>query len=338
MIKVARAPVRITLGGGGTDYPHHYERFGGHVVGSAIRRYVVASIATRPWTSDVEIRSVGRERVGTVSELTDDLMRTTLQEAEISGGVQVCITEDIPAGTGVGSSSAFVVALLAAAYAVTGKRMSPPEIAERACAIEMDRLGRDVGKQDQYLSALGGLQSLVFQRDGTVVARNLSPDGGLAAALAQRIRLYWNGQARLGHQVRTSQMKAVAGAETAGERHDALMRKIADVGAVSLAAIERGDLDAWGAALHEHWCLKRALGVRNHCLSDELYDRVRATAAVSGGKLMGAGGNGIVLFYCRDDGRRADEIMTKAGFTRIAFSPSPRGVEVIGEDGRETEW
>lgn len=338
MICIARAPVRLTLGGGGTDYPFHYKRFGGHVIALAVRRYVAVSIATRFGASGVEVRARTCERASSIAGITNDLVRATLIEAEVTDGVQVAIAADIPAGTGVGSSSALVVALLAASYALTGKKMSPGDIAEKACTIEMERLRRDVGKQDQYMSALGGMQSLILERDGTVAARDISPDGQLSRSLASRVRIYWNGQARNGHEVRMNQMRSLAGDDERRERHDALVREIAEVGRLSLAALEAGELDAWGAALHEHWCLKRAVGVENSCFPDELYDRLRAEACVAGGKLMGAGGNGVVLLYCTDDGASADELMTGEGFTRIDFSPASRGVEVIVGDDAGGEW
>jgi D-glycero-alpha-D-manno-heptose-7-phosphate kinase len=295
------------------------------------------AVTTRSWSRDVEFRSATYEQVDKVSDLKHDLARATLEEAGIADGVQIAVTEDIPAGTGVGSSSAFVVALLAAAYAVTGRQIEPAAIAERACVIEMDRLGQDVGRQDQYLSALGGMQSLTFNPDDTVVARQVSPDGRVAKGLAGRIRLYWNGFARLGHEARTDQIRALAEDKMPWECHDALVGKIAEIGQRSLAALEDGDFDAWGEALHEHWTVKRELGVPNACLPDALYERLRETAAVTGGKLMGAGGYGIVLLYCRDDGRTADRIMSEEGFMRIDFGVARRGVEVL-RAGSEASW
>jgi D-glycero-alpha-D-manno-heptose-7-phosphate kinase len=337
MMRVARAPVRITLGGGGTDYPSHYRRFGGNVVGLAIDRYVSVTVATRPWVRGVEFRSATYEDVNKAADLRHDLARATLEEVGVSEGVQIVVAEDIPPGTGVGSSSAFVVALLAAATAVTGAAVEPLEIAARACVIERERLGRDVGKQDQYLSALGGMQALTFNPDDTTVARDVSPDGRLATALAVRIRLYWNGRARLGHQARNAQVRALAQDEGARERHDATVKRLAEIGLISLAALEAGDFDAWGDALHEHWVAKRELGVPNASLPDALYDRLRRTAAVSGGKLMGAGSHGVVLLYCRDDGSSADRIMAREGFVRIDFGASAHGVAVLNPESG-SQW
>lgn len=330
MIYTARAPVRLTLGGGGTDFPSHYERFGGHAVGLAIQRYVMVSIATAPWNDKVELRSFQGEQAPSIAELKDGVSQAVLREFGINGGVQITVAEDAPIGAGVGSSSAYLVALLGAVLKLTGKELVPAEIAELACLVEMDRLKWNVGKQDQYLCALGGMQSLTFERDGTVVPRDISPDGQLARAVSEHIRLYWNGKSRLGHQVRTSHIRAVADSEANEARHNANVRRIGEIGHASAAALEAGDLAGWSELLHEHWCVKRASGVQNLCFPDDLYDDLRAGAAVSGGKLMGAGGLGVVLLYCRDDGRKADQMMSDAGFFPVEFEPAPCGVETIG--------
>lgn len=332
MIEVVRVPVRLTLGGGGTDLPSFYRRFGGHSIAMTVNRFVVVSISS-PAGGRVEVRSAHGDRAKRVSALRDELTRASLFAVGITSDVQVAVAEDAPIGAGLGSSSAYAIGLIAAGSCLTGLRLSPEEIAERACRVEIDALGRAVGRQDQHICALGGLRSLRFDREGTVTTVDLSPDGGLARDLSQRLRLYWNGRTRQGHRVRAQQEAALARHDPSGCRYDELMQRILQLGEEALACLQKRDLDGWATTLHQHWKAKTALGTMNRSFPNELYEDLRANARVLGGKVMGAGGDGLVLLYCPDDSTRADNIMRVAGFDAIDYRPWGAGVEVLTRHG-----
>lgn len=320
---IARAPLRITLGGGGTDLPTYYRRFGSVVLAAAINRYVYVAIS-RTLTGDYVLRHAELERVHEIAEIRHPIIREALSIHPIGPSVEIVSLADVPSGTGLGSSGTFTVALLRALHRFRGERVSRPALAEAACQIEIDRLNRPVGKQDAYIAAFGGLTCFEFQPDGKVCVASLAVSDRTTRDLEEHLVLFFTGRVRdaslaLAHQRASSEI---------GEA--TMMRNLHEVARLALAArhaLEVGDTQKFAAVLHEQWLLKCARGAAVSTAEiDGWYKMALAHGAV-GGKLVGAGGGGFLMFYADDpDALRA--AMTAEGLVELPFAFDREGVTV----------
>ena len=297
---LARAPVRISLAGGGTDLPAYYERFGGLVVSVAINKYFYVFL-TPSAGDDVHISSSDFSAFSRWSPeeepAWDGLLRlphAVLRELGQQGGFSIFLASEIPPGTGLGSSSTVAVALIKAISTYVGQRLSPAEVAERAARIEIKKLGSPIGKQDQYAAAFGGLNTLTFEPD-RVCVEPLSLSLDVLLELESRLLLFYTGASRSANTILREQQQATASEE--GNVLDAL-HEIKALAAETKAVLERGDLARLGEILHESWQAKRQLArsVTNEHI-DDIYDHARRHGA-TGGKIAGAGGGGFLLLYC----------------------------------------
>lgn len=291
---VARAPFRLTLGGGGTDLPSYYERHGGFVLAAAIDKYLYIGV-NRPSADDLLRLKYSRyEEVADVEDLEHDLVRPALKHLGLTTNLEIVSLADVPAGTGLGSSSTYLVALLTALDAVTGEQVSPQVLAELAFHIEADLAGHPVGKQDQYLAALGGITRLEIGQDGSVQASPLAISTETADELRARLLLFFTNASRSANTILQAQQRETArgddGVVSSLHETKRIGREICD-------ALEQGEVDTLGRLMHEHWEVKKR---RSELISsaeiDRLYETAREAGAL-GGKIVGAGGGGFLLVY-----------------------------------------
>ena len=321
---ITRSPLRITLGGGGTDLPSYYRRHGGFLIAAAIDKHVYVTV-TRPFSPGIYLKYSQLEHVEQIDEVRHPIIREAIKLLGVKAQVEITTLADIPAGTGLGSSGSFTTALLRALCAYERRHISTGELAELAAEIEIHKLGEPAGKQDPYAAAFGGLTAFTFYPDERVEARPLRMPGGTLFDLEDDLLLFFTGFSRRAGSILEDQKART-------ERNDdemlAKMHFVKELGERSLAALEAGRTVEFGQLMHEHWEHKRrrTAGMSNPQI-DEWYDLGRKNGAV-GGKLVGAGGGGFLMFYAENH-RRLRETMTRAGLEEVRFRFSFEGTKVL---------
>jgi D-glycero-alpha-D-manno-heptose-7-phosphate kinase len=322
---ITRSPLRITLGGGGTDLPSYYRQHGGFLIAAAIDKYVYVTVM-RPFIEGIYLKYSKLEHVSAIDDVQHPMIREALRLIGFrTPQVEITTLADIPAGTGLGSSGSFATALLKALYAHRRRLLHPRELAATACAIEIDTLGEPVGKQDQYAAAYGGVTCFTFHPDDTVEARPLALSMQSLFDLEDNLLLFFTGYSRSAGSILLDQ-------KVRSERADAAMlanlHHVKDLGARSCRALERGRLSEFGALMDEHWQhKKRRSGGMSNPQIDEWYELARANGAL-GGKLVGAGGGGFLLFYAEEH-RRLRAAMAGAGLEEVRFRFDFEGTKVL---------
>jgi D-glycero-alpha-D-manno-heptose-7-phosphate kinase len=321
----ARAPLRISLGGGGTDLPSYYREHGGFVVSTAIDQYV-AVLAAGGFRDRYLVKHLECEEVDEPSEIAHPILREAISRHWEGPPLELASVGDVPPGTGLGSSGAYAVCVVKTLRLAAGLDASREELAEAACELEIDLLGRSVGKQDQYAAAHGGLCAYTFDRDDTVDVRRLRVGGETLRSLRDEFLLFYTGEARsaasmLSHQVD----RTLAG----DEEMAATLHRSKELALETCSALEAGDLERFAELMDAHWEAKRA---RAPGAVTEAIERLRSLAKRSGGRgvmLMGAGGGGFLLVYTRspDETRRA---MARAGLVELRFGLDATGCEGAG--------
>lgn len=294
---IARSPMRITLGGGGTDLPSYYEKRGGFLISAAIDKYIYI-LLNRTFDHTLLLKYSRLERVREASQLQHPIVREALAMLELEKEpLEICSMADIPAGTGLGSSSTFTTALLKALHGYKGDIVGTRQLAEEACEIEMVRLGEPIGKQDQYISAYGGIVCMDIQPDGYVAVEPLAISQETLYNLEDNLLLFFTGYSHSAGDILGEQDKK-------SSSNDAEMLKNLDqvrqMGLDSRSALEKGDLAAFVEIMNIHWAYKkkRSGGMSNPQI-DEWYEYALKNGA-AGGKLIGAGGGGFLMFYATD--------------------------------------
>ena len=324
---IARAPLRIPLGGGGTDLPSYYSQHGGFVLSVALDKYVYINVV-EPAIGDTIILKYSRlESVKTVSDIEQPLLREAMRFLGIDRPIVIDSIADVPSGTGMGSSGSFLVALLLALHTVKREHVSHKELAEEACFVEIERVCQPVGKQDQYLAALGGLTLLDIERDGKVNASPLALPHEVIEDLQSNLLLFYTGIRRQSFDI--LQEQATDTERRVGHVVESLHHTKA-IGLEIKAALEAGELSAFGRLLHRHWETKK---VRSQAISGSLIDRWyeigRASGAL-GGKLIGAGGGGFLMFYCPAEARAlVRATMAAEGLPEMRFRFDFEGAKVL---------
>jgi D-glycero-alpha-D-manno-heptose-7-phosphate kinase len=288
---ITQTPLRIGLLGGGTDLPGYYTQHGGRVLNCAIDKYIYVIVKER-FDDEIYVNYSRKEIVSRVADLEHELVREAMLMTGVSQGVEITTLADIPsAGSGLGSSSAVTVGLLHALYAYTGRQLPAAELAEQACKIEIERCGKPIGKQDQYIAALGGVRDIRFGPGDQVVAEDLLLPASQRRALQHQIMLFYTGITRSANTILAEQSANIEATRT---NLDSL-RDLAAFGAEQLRA---GQVDALGATVRESWEAKRKLasGVSNEHV-DQAVSRA-LDAGATGVKLTGAGGGGFLLVIC----------------------------------------
>ena len=320
-----RSPLRISLGGGGTDVPSYYREHGGFLIAGAINKYVYITVYDI-FTPDYIVRYSQTEKAKTVDEIRHPIVREACRlVGNIQPGLEIVSMADIPAGTGLGSSGSFTTALLKALYARRRGFLDPQALAEQACQIEIERLNEPVGKQDQYIAAYGGLTCFTFEKDGQVRATSLRVDQLTRDNLEESLSLFFTGFSRSASSILKDQDSRTKNVDPAMIDN---LHYVKDLGYRCRDALELGDLPKFGKLMHEHWehKKKRSKGMSNPQI-DAWYDLAMRNGA-TGGKLIGAGGGGFLLFHS-EDRRRLREAMTQAGLPEVRFRFDFEGTKVI---------
>jgi len=288
---ITRTPLRVSFCGGGSDLPSFYEQHAGCVLSTTIDKYVYLSIHPSFQKGVTAVKYSQTEIVRQVSDIKHKIFRQCLSDLGVSG-VEIASIADVPAGTGLGSSSAFTVGLLHLLYCYKGKFVSKERLAREACAVEIEKLHEPIGKQDQYASAYGGLNFIRFNPDGSVFVEPIIMEPASYSRLSSRLMMFYTGEVRSASAILAEQGKNV----TAGDKEKNQL-KICALAKELKAELERNNIDAMGEILHESWLLKRTLatGITNPDI-DRWYETARQRGAV-GGKLLGAGGGGFLLLY-----------------------------------------
>jgi D-glycero-alpha-D-manno-heptose-7-phosphate kinase len=322
---IARSPLRISLGGGGTDLPSYYEKNGGHLIAAAIDKYVYTTV-TRPFASGIYLKYSALENVDQVDQVQHNIIRETLRIFNLkTPQIEITTLADIPAGTGLGSSGSFTTSLIKALYTHYKKSIDTKELAQLACEIEIEMLNQPIGKQDQYIAAYGGITSFTFNQDNSVEAIPLVLPMETLHDLEDNLLLFYTGISRAAVEIlRDQDAKSISNNFKMMQNLDV----IKEIGERSKEALESGDLIKFSELLRDHWELKqaRSLGVSNEMI-DHAYQTAIRNGAL-GGKLVGAGGGGFLMFYARDR-ENLRFAMKKLGLEEIRFKFDFEGTKVI---------
>ena len=311
---ITRTPLRISIAGGGTDLPSYYREFGGLVISAAINRYVYIGI-NRTFSDDYLLKYSALERVKTIPEIQHPIFREALRMLEVPSPVEIVSLADVHAGTGLGSSGSFTVGLLRAIHAYLREHIASSAIAEEACRIEIDLLRQPVGKQDQYIAAHGGLKAFDFRPDDTVGVENLKVPMEALLELEEHLLMFFTGCSREANSILGDQMNRTVKRDRSMLEN---LHQIKSLGKEIRGTLEKGDTRGYGRLLNEHWLIKqKRSGGMSSTHMDELYAIGMNNGAI-GGKLVGAGGGGFLMFYAEDRGslRRA---MSECGLTEMRF-------------------
>ena len=323
---VSRAPVRFSLGGGGTDLPAYSGRFGGYLVSAAIDKYIYVT-ANKRFHRDIRLAYSKTEIVGSVDRIEHPIFREALRMTGIEHSIELTSVADLPANSGLGSSSSFTVALLNALHTYKRDFVSSEQLAREACALEIDRLGEPIGKQDQYIAAYGNITAFTFAEDGSVQVEPVPIRDEVMDELESNLLIVWSGVERPARLVLAEQGQRLRELEPdVIER----MHRIKEIGREVHRLLVAGKLDDYGDLLHHHWTQKRQLASK---MTDERldghYEAARRAGAI-GGKLMGAGGGGFFMFYVRPaDRRRVIEAMDARSLRTLRFRFDLDGARIV---------
>jgi len=322
---IARSPLRITLGGGGTDLPSYYRDHEGFLVSAAIDKYVYVNVM-RPFTEGIYLKYSQLEHVEQIVDVKHPIIREAMQMLGFkTPQVEITTLADIPAGTGLGSSGSFTTALLKALYTHRKRHLHQEELAELACHIEIDRLGESIGKQDQYIAAVGGVTCFTFHKDGKVTVAPLGISMDTMFDLEDNLLLFFTGFSRSASSILKDQ-------KVKSQQNDADMLNnlhyVKDLGYRSRDALVDGKTELFGELMHEHWeHKKRRSGGMSNQKIDEWYELGMKNGAV-GGKLVGAGGGGFLMFMAHDR-NKLRHAMAHAGLEEVRFKFDFEGTKVV---------
>ncbi len=321
---ITRTPLRISLGGGGTDLPSYYTRREGFVIAGAIDKYVFIGI-NRTFSNDYTIKYSEMEHAATIEDIRHPIVREVMAKHQVPPAVEMISLADIPAGTGLGSSGTFTVGLLRAIHALRREHITAADLAEEACHIEIERLAQSVGKQDQYIASFGGLTCFEFRGDGTVETSPLVLGDDTLHDLEENLVMFFTGYSRQATEVLSDQKQRSDGGD------ESMLDNLDSIKALGLSikkALEEGETRLFGELMHEHWLHKRerSKGITSTKI-DHWYDVGVRNGAV-GGKLIGAGAGGFLLFYAGDRLalRRA---MSAEGLPEVRFTFDHEGSQLI---------
>ena len=322
---IARSPLRITLGGGGTDLPSYYRNHEGFLVSAAIDKYVYVNVM-RPFTEGIYLKYSQLEHVETIEDVSHPIIREAMHLLGFkTPQVEITTLADIPAGTGLGSSGSFTTALLKALYTHRKRHLHQEQLAEIACHIEIDRLGEPIGKQDQYIAALGGVTCFTFHKNDKVTSTPLAISINTMFDLEDNLLLFFTGFSRSASGILKDQ-KVKSQDQNAEMLQN--LHYVKELGYRSRDALAVGNTRLFGDLMHEHWEQKkrRSSGMSNPKI-DEWYELGVRNGAV-GGKLVGAGGGGFLMFMAHDR-NTLRSAMANAGLEEVRFKFDFEGTKVV---------
>jgi D-glycero-alpha-D-manno-heptose-7-phosphate kinase len=325
VVIIARSPLRISLGGGGTDLPSYYEQHTGFLIAAAIDKYVYITLHDT-FVPDLIVKYSKLERVPTAAQLEHPIIREAFGLLGMTGeSLELTSMADIPAGTGLGSSGSFTTALLKALNAYKKNLVHPAELAEQACHIEIERLHEPIGKQDQYIAAFGGLTCFKFLPGGKVEAWPLKLSEETRYNIEDNLLLFFTGYSRSASAILKEQDQK---SKTADKAMIDNLHFVKDLGLQSQKALETGNLEEFARLMDVHWQRKKQRsGSMSNPKINEWYDIAMANGAL-GGKLIGAGGGGFLMFYAADKSRLR-HAMRQAGLQEIRFRFDFEGTRLV---------
>jgi D-glycero-alpha-D-manno-heptose-7-phosphate kinase len=324
---LTRAPLRVPIGGGGTDLASYYTRHGGFFISAAVDKYVYVTV-NRPAADElIRVKYSRSEEVDDHRQLQHDLVREALETLCLTKNLEITSMADVPAGTGMGSSGSYLVALLAALHCLKRDHRARTTLAEEACHIEVERAQHSVGKQDQYAAAFGGLNCYEIDQDGHVTITPLEISSYVAEELESSLCLFYTGKTRLSDEILAQQKNDTEGGN-AGVIDS--LHRTKELGYRIKDALEHGDLVCFGRLLDEHWQNKKA---RSHRISDGRIDHAYSIARSNGalgGKLIGAGGGGFLLLLAEKRCQRhLRAVMQEEGFRYMSTTFDMEGAKVL---------
>jgi D-glycero-alpha-D-manno-heptose-7-phosphate kinase len=322
---ITRSPLRISLGGGGTDLPSYYRKHGGFLIAAAIDKYVYITVHRR-FVDGFLLKYSHLEEVATIDEIKHPIIREAFKMAGVhERNLEIASMADIPAGTGLGSSGSFTTALLKALHTLHKNLVHPSELAEQACCIEMEKLREPIGKQDQYIAAYGGITCFQFLPNGQVVASPLKISEETYLDLEDNLLLFFTGYSRAASKILQEQRDKSTQSDKAMLEN---LHFVKELGRQSQRALEANDPHTFARLMDVHWQRKkeRSASMSNQRIN-EFYDCAMANGAL-GGKLIGAGGGGFLMFYAEDKARLR-HAMREKGLTEIRFRFEPEGTKIL---------
>ena len=318
---ITKTPFRVSFCGGGSDMANFYEKYGGCVLSTSINKYCYISIHPYFNENQTLLKYSENELVDEISQIKHKIFRQVLGDMNVHG-VEITSTADIPGGTGLGSSSTFTVGLLNTLNCYNGKFVSKNKLAALACEVEIEKLGNPIGKQDQYGAALGGLNFIKFNQDGSVSHEPIMMEGKTYKKLQKNLLMFYTGTTRSANTILAEQTKN----KTSEDKAKNLL-KMCGLAKDMKSALESNDISSFGKILDEGWQLKKELasGIANPAI-DEAYEIAMKNGAL-GGKLLGAGGGGFLLFYCEEE--KQEQLKKAIGLKELDFSFERDGTSVI---------
>ena len=331
---IVKAPLRISIGGGGTDLPSYYQNFESTFISAAINKYIYISVHPI-FIPEIILKYSEMEKVKSPNDIKHPIVREALKLVGINSALEISSFADIPSGTGLGSSGTFTVALLKALYTFKNINHNNLSLAEDACRIEIEKLGAPIGKQDQYISSVGGLTRFHIDKSGVVTAKALEMDQHSRTDLEEHLLLFFTGYSRSANDLLQEQDQATkAATSTIGAPSNDMIENLhftKDLGMKIGHALEKGNLTEFGTLMNTHWAYKKK---RSKIMSsgqiDKWYDIAMNNGAI-GGKLIGAGGGGFLMFLA-DDKRRLRKALRDAGMQDVPFRFDNLGAQVVLHD------
>lgn len=323
---ITRTPFRLPLGGGGTDLPAYYSQFGGFILAAAINKYMYISL-NRPIVDNlIRVKYSLSETVSHLDELKHDIAREALRMMGIENSIEIVSMADVPAGTGLGSSSCYAVGLLNALHSLQRNYVSLHELAEEACELEINRLKKPIGKQDQYIATFGGLRVMEIDREGHVNIRLLHLDHATIDELNRNLLLFFTGVMRPADHILSSQS---ALAKQGDQQVLESLHYIKELGYQALEALESGNLTELGLIFDRHWNYKKKMHPEiTSPHFDNIYEIAKKNGAI-GGKLVGAGGGGFFLFYVEEKHRKLRGAMASLGLKEMRYRFDWEGTKIL---------
>lgn len=318
---ITKTPFRVSFCGGGSDMANFYEKYGGCVLSTSINKYCYISIHPYFNENQTLLKYSENELVDSPDQIRHRIFRQVLTDMGIHG-VEISSTADIPGGTGLGSSSTFTVGLLNSLNCYKGKFVSKDKLAKLACEVEIEKLGNPIGKQDQYGAALGGLNFIKFNQDGSVSHEPILMEGKTYKKLQKNLLMFYTGTTRSANTILAEQTRNITSEDKARN-----LLKMCELAKDMKIALENNDISSFGKILDEGWQLKKELasGIANQAI-DEAYEIAMKNGAL-GGKLLGAGGGGFLLFYCEEE--KQEQLKKAIGLKELDFSFERDGTSVI---------
>ncbi len=321
---ISRTPLRITIGGGGTDLPSFYSKNGGYVISLAINKYIYITYKPDLFEKNLKLRYSEIEIVNDSSELKNHRAKDLLQLHNIKNSCEINTCADLPSNTGLGSSGSFLVGLSNIVREYKRMNREPKVLAEEACHVEIDRLKEPVGKQDQYIAAFGGLKILDIKKDGNVDVKDVNISESDLKVFLSHIHLYYTNVKRDASDILKDQKELKGNSEE-------ILKKVKEYGHKTLDILESGNFREYGLLLDEYWKLKKELSNKISISEvDEIYDIVKKELGVLGGKIVGAGGGGFLLLFTDRNHIELESFMKLKGYQRLHFDVDHSGSKILG--------